>query len=139
MAGKRSLQELGEAVVAAVQAKDADALRALAVGQTEYERLFPALASHANMRSLDPGLAWRMQDAESDGDMRSALSQHGGKPMTLVSLTSTTQEPRPGLVIHRDPQLAVRGEDGTERELEIVGVVVEHVASGTFAVLVFES
>lgn len=136
-AAQPSLEALGRAVVEALAARDEAALQGLAVDEAEYVRLFPALVSHPGMARMRPELAWRNQAAESLGDLRTALEEHGGQGLSFVSLESTTAEPRPGLVVHRAPRLRVRDADGLERELPILGVVLEHPASGTFAVLTY--
>ena len=77
------------------------------------------------------------QAAESLGDMDRAIREHGGKGYVFVALESTRSEARPGLVVHREPRLVVRDAQGTELELPILGTVLEHPRSGTFAVLTY--
>ncbi|MCA9651971.1 MAG: hypothetical protein H6712_23895 [Myxococcales bacterium] len=136
-AGLGSLEALGRAVVDGLDAQDAAALRAVAVDEAEYTRLYPALISHPNMARLGAGLAWTNQAAESLGDMDRAIREHGGKGYVFVALESTRSEARPGLVVHREPRLVVRDAQGTELELPILGTVLEHPRSGTFAVLTY--
>lgn len=137
--GQPSLAALGEGIVAALQANDGRALMALAVTQTEFERrLFGALVLDAHDRRGGVGPAWKSLSSESLPDMTKALSQHGGKGYTFVSLESTKQDTRPGgLVVHDEPRLTVADASGAPLELKILGQVLEHPASGTFLVLTF--
>ncbi len=135
--GKTSLAQLGQAMVDAIVANDEAALRGLAIDEREYVRLFPALVTHPGMSKMRPELAWMNQSNESFGDMQAALEAYGGKGYTFERLESTRVEPRPGLMVHRMPQLVVRDQAGQTHTLSIVGTVVEHRASQTFSVLTF--
>ena len=136
--GKPSLEALGQAVVAALQAKDGGALLGLSVSQQEFEwRLFGALVNDPSQRKFGPAPAWKNLSSESMRAMGNALSTHGGKGHVFVSLESTKQEERSGLVLHQRPKRVVKDAGGNPRELSILGEVVEHPASGTFLVLSF--
>jgi hypothetical protein len=136
--GQPSLEALGKAVVAALEAKDGRALLGLSVSQQEFEwRLFGALVSDPSQRKLGPGPAWKNMSSESLRAMGNALSKHGGKGHVFWSLESTKKEERSGLVLHRRPKLVVKDAGGNMLELSILGEVVEHPASGTFLVLSF--
>ena len=135
--GKPSLAALGEAVVAALDANDADALWALAVSEPEYTRLFGALVSHPNMLRFGPSMAWQNQLEDNRDGLRHALDRHGGKGYALVSLEPTRTEERRGLLIYREPKLTVKDPTGATLELDVIGVAVEHVATKTFLVLTF--
>jgi hypothetical protein len=136
--GQPSLEALGKAVVAALEAKDGRALMGLAVSQPEFEhRLFGALVSDPDMRRHGAAPAWKNLSSESLIAMGNALSKHGGKGLAFVSLESTARDERPGLVVHAAPKLTVQDPTGTALELPILGQVLEHPASGTFLVLSF--
>ena len=135
--GKPSLTALGGAVVDALAAGDAEALWALAVSEQEYARLFGALASHPNMLRLGSTMAWANQLEDNRDGLRHAIERYGGKGYELVGLEPTRTEERGGLVVYRAPKLTVKDATGTMLELEVIGVVVEHVASRTFLVLTF--
>lgn len=137
--GQPSLEALGKGIVEALNANDAKAMLALSVTEGEFkQRLFGALITHPNALRFGPDLAWTNQQGDSLPGMKRALSEHGGKGYSFVALESTTQEDRPGLVVHRKPTLRVADAEGKEQELTFVKVVVEHPASGTFAILVFD-
>ncbi|MEX1369410.1 MAG: hypothetical protein AB1Z98_40155 [Nannocystaceae bacterium] len=133
-----SMAALGEAIVVALNEQDEAALIALSVDQQEFtQRLFPALVSHPNMLRLGSEFAWTNQDRENRGDRARALREHGGKGYAFVALEPTASEPRPGLVVYRKPDLRVRDAEGNELQLRILGVVIEHPASGTLSILNF--
>lgn len=133
-----SMAALGEAIVEALDQQDEAALLALSVDRQEFtQRLFPALASHPNMLRLGPEFAWTNQDRENRGDRGRALREHGGKGYAFVALEPTAREMRPSLVVYRKPRLRVTDAEGNEQELSILGVVIEHPASGTFSILNF--
>lgn len=135
--GKPSLAALGQAVIAALDAKDTEALWALAVSEPEYTRLFGALVSHPSMLRFGPKMAWQNQLEDNRDGLRHAIDRHGGKGYELVSLEPTRTEARGGLVVYRAPRLTVKDRTGATLALDVIGVVVEHVATGTFMVLTF--
>jgi len=135
--GQPSLAALGEAVIAALDVKDAEALWALVVSEQEYTRLFGALVSHPNMLRLGPRMAWANQLEDNRDGLRHAIDRHGGKRYALVSLEPTRTEARGGLVVYREPRLTVTDATGATLELDVIGVAVEHVATKTFLVLTY--
>ncbi len=135
--GEYSLEALGQAVVKAIAANDGRALTSLCVAQREFEqRLFGSLVVDPQARRPGPAAAWKKLWGESLANMGAVLREHGGKGYTFVSLESTQQEQRDGLVIHENPKLTVENADG-KRELKVLGQVLEHPASGTFVILSF--
>lgn len=135
--GKPSLAALGQAVVAALDAEDAEALWALAVSEPEYTRLFGALVSHPSMLRFGPKMAWQNQLEDNRDGLRHAIDRHGGKGYELVSLEPTRTETRGGLVLYRAPRLTVKDRAGATLELAVIGVAVEHAATKTLLVLTF--
>jgi hypothetical protein len=135
--GKPSLAALGQAVVEALDTKDAKTLWALTVSEQEYRRLFGALVSHPNMLRFGPEMAWANQREDNRDGLDHAIDRYGGKGYELVSLEPTRTEERRGLVVYRAPKLTVKDSTGATLELGVIGVAVEHVASRTFLVLTF--
>jgi hypothetical protein len=136
---RASLDDLGRAVVDALDARDRAALLAMTVNAAEYkQRLFEKLANHPNALALGPDLAWDMHNGESQGDLQSAIDDFGGRGFVFVAIEPELRKDRGEIVIHKAPKLRVKDRDGNERVLEILGPVVEHVASGGFKVLAFK-
>lgn len=136
--GLPSLQVLGEAVVAGLVTRDADALAALAIGEEEYTgRLFPALASHPAAEAMGRALLWDMHARQSRDDLRGALDRYGGEELRFVRFEPRRQVRRAGVVFHERPRVIVRDAAGEERSLQLLASVIEHEPSGTFKLLGF--
>lgn len=132
---KPSLSALGQAVVEGLAAKDPRALTAVTVPQVEYaKRLFGAVSDPAT-RPKGPQVAWAEHDRRSRAGLAAALTEHGGKGYTFVSLESTAKREQGGVVLHDQPKLTVKDTEGLSHELPILGAVVEHPESQTFSVL----
>jgi hypothetical protein len=134
--GLGSLDALGEALVAALNAGDADALAALAISRDEYTgRLFPALMNHPAAESLDRGLLWDMHARQSRDDLQRALGRFGGGDLRYLRLDPRGTTRRAGVVFHERPRLVVVDGDGRERSLVLLASVIEHEATHTFKLL----
>jgi hypothetical protein len=110
------------------------------VPKGEYERrLFGAVVGDPAVIRQGPERAWVQQDTQSRGGLAKALREHGGKGYVFKSLQSTDEAERRGVVVHRNPRLTVADAEGVVQELTILGMVVEHTASKTVAILTFSS
>lgn len=135
--GLASLDALGQALVAGLNARDPAALRALLVEESDFkERLFTALSNHANAQQLGPALLWDMQRRQGADELARALEQHGGQGLRLVGLEAGRVELRGEVRLHRRPELVVEV-GGAQARLQILGSIVEHVPSGTFKLVTF--
>ncbi len=133
-----SLDALGTALVEALRHEDAESLEALAIDEHEYtERFFPLTVNHPSGLGLGAALAWAELHGESRGDMQTALVRYGGQPLAFVRLEVGASEPRGQVVLHRRPVLVVADEQGDERELVMLGSILEHEPSGGFKVLAY--
>lgn len=134
-----SLTAIGEAVVAGLMAEDRDALAGLLVDRRDFEgRLFGALSNHPAAAQMGPALLWDMQAREGADELDRALREYGGRPLTLRSVEASAVERRQGIVIHRRPRLrVVDSSNGEVFSLQILGSVIEHVASGSFVLLTY--
>jgi hypothetical protein len=134
-----SLTAIGEAVVAGLAAEDRDALAGLLVDRRDFEgRLFEALSNHPAAAQMGPALLWDMQTREGADELDRALREYGGRPLTLRSVEALAVERRQGIVIHRRPRLrVVDSSNGEVFSLQILGSVIEHVASGSFVLLTY--
>lgn len=136
--GLASLDALGQALVAGLNARDPAALRALLVEESDFknDRLFAALSNHASAQQLGPGLLWDMQARQGADELARALELHGGRGLRFVGLEAGRVELRGDIRLHRRPALVVE-DGGAQARLQIVGSIVEHVPSGTFKLLTF--
>lgn len=137
--GAASLDALGRAVVAGLNAQDHDALLALAITEREYKRrLFNALSNSESARQMGPALLWSMQSGESRDDLRHILELHGGKNLSFVAIEPRATEARDGITLHRRPVLVVHSADErANQRLFLLGSVVEHDATHTFKLIAY--
>jgi hypothetical protein len=134
--GRAGLDELGEAVVAGLNARDARALVGLAITRDEYTgRLFPALVNHPSAEALGRDLLWDMHVRQSEDDLQRAIEQYGGADLTYVRLEPRGTTRRAGVTFHERPRLVVRDAGGRERSLQLLASVIEHDATHTFKLL----
>ncbi|HEY8375485.1 MAG TPA: hypothetical protein VIK91_03305 [Nannocystis sp.] len=136
--GFSSLDALGAAVVAALNAGDAAALAALTVTRDEYiGRLFPALANHPAAEAFGRELLWDLHARQSRDDMQRALAHHGRADLRYVRLEPRGRLARAGVIFHERPRLVVTDRSGAERSLQLLASVIEHEATGTYKLLGF--
>lgn len=132
----QSLEDLGAALVEALNAKDAERLRALEISESEYkDRFFPILIYKRSALKLGAELGWKMLRSESDGDLDNALSRLGGKSLDFVSLSTDEVLDRPKVRIHRKCVLRVRALGGDEKVIPLAGTILEHTPSKSFRVV----
>lgn len=122
-----SPEALARAVLAAIEARDAGALRALALNREEFtEDVWPDLPAARPERNLSPSFVWGDLNQKSNIMLRETLTAHGGKTYALVSvrfLGGTTQYE--SYRVHRESELTVKDVNGTERNLRVFGSVIE--------------
>lgn len=132
-----SLDAVGKAVVAGLNAKDAKALQQQLVTKDEFYSLFGALSNDPQGRGASVQLAWMNQSANSRGSLTKALSEWGGKELVFVKLEPAGTRDRVGIVEHRNPKLVVKDASGEEQAVVALGPVLEHKSSGKFKLLSF--
>lgn len=134
--GLGSLDELGAAIVAGLDAGDPEALTALTISADEYTgRLFPAIANHPAAEAMGRDLLWDMHARQSRDDMLRALEHHGRKGLAFVRLEPRGETLRAGIRFHERPRLVVVDPDGREQNLQILASVAEHEATHTYKLL----
>lgn len=134
--GLSSLEEIGERVIAGLNAGDLEALEALLVSEREYkDRLFLTLANHPSALTFGADASWDMTARETRDDLRRTLDSFAHKDLKFVGIEPPTSESKRGLTLHRRPKLIVRTPEGEEFELALLGSVVEHQATHTFKLL----
>ncbi|MEZ4427709.1 MAG: hypothetical protein R3A51_08495 [Nannocystaceae bacterium] len=136
--GLTSLAAVGEAVVAGLNSRDADALAGLLVREEDFTgRLYPALSRHQAGAQADPAFLFHMQRRESLDDIGHALDAYGGGALEFVAVEPARVERRPGVTLHREPRLVVR-DGGRLRRLRLLASIIEHDATHTFTLLAFK-
>jgi hypothetical protein len=122
-----SPEALSRAVLAAIEARDTDALRALALNKEEFtEHVWAELPAARPERNLSPSFVWGDLNQKSNIMMRETLAAHGGNKYTLVSvryLGETTAYN--SYLVHRESELTVKDADGSERQVRLFGSVIE--------------
>lgn len=133
-----SLDALGQAVVDALNRRDAEALASLAITEREYvDRFFPITIHHRSGLALGADLAWAELHGESSGDMREALERFGGRQLAFVRFDVERLQRRPKATLHLRPTLVVKDASGEEQSVVLIGSILEHVPSAGFKVLAF--
>ena len=136
--GLSSLDAVGQAVVDALNARDAAALSALMISEADFKgRLFAALANHPNAAQMGPDLLWDMQHRQAVEELERALERFGGQDLRYVGLEPERVEAEPGVRFHRRPLLVVDDRRGERQKLQILGSVVEHLPSGSFKLITY--
>jgi len=124
---QESPEALSRAVLAAIEARDADALRALALSKEEFqEHVWPELPAARPERNLSANFVWGDLHHKSNITLRSTLAAHSGKKYEFVSIrflgdTTAYESYR----VHRESELTVRDADGNERQMRMFGSVLE--------------
>ncbi|MCA9658412.1 MAG: hypothetical protein KC486_08710 [Myxococcales bacterium] len=134
--GLASLDAVAEAALAGLAAEDRESLAALLIDGADFRRFFAELSNHPSAAQMGPDLIWDMQSRESADELDRALRSFGGRSFELRAVEPEAVEPRGPIVIHRRPALrVVDREGGEELRLQLLGSVIEHRASGTFALV----
>lgn len=122
-----SPETLSRAVLAAIERRDADALRALALNKEEFtEHVWQELPAARPERNLSSSFVWGDLNQKSNLTLRQTLAAHGGKKYEFISLRylgETTQYD--SYLVHRESELTVKDADGTERQIRVFGSVLE--------------
>jgi len=136
--GLTSLDAVGQAVVAALNARDAAGLADLLVSEADFKgRLFASLANHPNAIKMGPDLLWDMQRRQAADELDRALAQFGGQELRYVGLEPGQVEDGPVVRFHRRLALIVDDQRGERQRLQILGSVVEHLPSGSFKLITY--
>lgn len=124
---RESPEALSRAVLAAIEARDADALRSLALTREEFfDRIWPELPAARPERNLSPSFVWGDLNQKSNISLRDTLSAHGGRTYEFVSirfLGETTQYD--SYRVQRESELTVKEPSGTERQIRLFGSMIE--------------
>lgn len=133
-----SIEDLGQAIVAALNERSTDGLTKLSITEDEYKaRFFPVLVHHRAALKMGAELVWAELRGESSGDVRTAVERYGGQSLSFEEVTANEVLSRPKVRIHKGIRVNVKTAEGEPLSLVMLGSIVEHVPSSTFRVLAF--
>jgi hypothetical protein len=120
-------EELGQAIVEALNAKSEENLHNLRVDKEQYEKeLWPEFPSSRPELNFTPEFAWGNMNKKCLQGVSKWIRIHGGKDYEFVRIqfTSPTQ-PYKTFKLRRGALLTVRTLEGKEQDLKLLGSVVE--------------
>ncbi len=127
-------EELARAALAALEAKDVDALQALRVTERRYkEELCPAFIAKKPRHTVPIEFHWRMLAAGNAKGLAELLADHGGRQLELVEVCRDRLEEYGTFRLWRDVTLAVREANDRRGEIHALRSFVER--AGRFALL----
>jgi hypothetical protein len=122
-----SIEALSRAVLQAIERRDTEALSRLALNEEEFrEHVWPELPAARPERNLPFSYVWRDLHQKSGTTLTHTLAAHGGKRYQLVSIRFTGEStPYRSYLVHRESELAVKDQAGTQHTLRMFGSVIE--------------
>ncbi len=122
-----SVEALSTAVLEAVEGRDQNRLRELALNEEEFrEHVWPELPAARPERNLPFSYVWGDLRQKSALALDQTLAQHGGRRYTLVSTRFEGDTTRyPSYVVYRETVLRVRDESGAMSEIRLFGSSLE--------------
>jgi hypothetical protein len=130
--GAGSMEQLGQALLAALRAADADKLVRLRVGRQEFETLlWPEFPQSRPYLRIDPEDAWMMHHNSSASAVASLLHTWGGRELELIGVDYGNVVQYTNFTLYQDVRLRVRGA-GTADMFEITEVPAIVGCNGQF-------
>jgi hypothetical protein len=118
---------LARAVLDAVETRDVEALRTLALNKEEFEEhVWPELPAARPERNLTANYVWGDLQQKSTIMLRAMLAAHGGKRYELTGvrfLGETTAYA--SFRVHRESELSVKEDGGDEQKIQLFGSMLE--------------
>ena len=122
-----SPEALARAVLEAMERRDAGALNALALSESEFrEHVWPELPAARPERNLPFSYVWGDLHQKSDAGLRQTLARHGGAKYVLAAIrfkgeTTEYQSYR----VHRQSEVTLRDAQNREQNARLFGSVIE--------------
>jgi hypothetical protein len=121
-----SAEAVAEAVLDALERRDRDRLRSLAVAEQEFrEHVWPKLPASRPERNLPVSYVWGELRQKSEGRLAHTLARHGGRSYELAAVRFAGVTDYGTYRIHREATLHVRDGTGTEQDLRLLGSMIE--------------
>ena len=122
-----SPEQVAEAVLDALAARDVERLEALALSEIEFRTVvWPELPSSRPERGLPFEYVWGDLHQKSSNELRRLIAREAGRRYDLLAVEfdgeSTTYDT---YTVHRESRLVVRGEDGTNEQVRLFGSILE--------------
>lgn len=120
-------EDLGQAVVAALNAQSEEDLHSLRVDEEQYAKeLWPEFPSSRPELNFTPEFAWGNMNKKCLQGVAKWIRLYGGKNYEFVRIQFTKPtQPYDTFKLRRGTILTIRTSDGEERDLRILGSVVE--------------
>jgi hypothetical protein len=118
---------LADAVLDGFARRDETTLRGLALSAAEFrEHVWPELPAARPERNLPPDYVWGDLQQKSDASLRSLLAQHGGRRLTLESVSFAGETTgHQTYTVARKATLRVRDGQGTSSTIRLFGSVLQ--------------
>ena len=122
-----SAESLARAVLTALERRDVEALRALAIDEQEFrEAVWPELPAARPERNLPLSYVWGDLHQKSNAMLRATLAKHGGKRYELLSIRFTEKMSQyESYRVHRASELTVSDTAGAKQQIRVFGSVLE--------------
>jgi hypothetical protein len=120
-----SATALARAVLDAVARRDTDALRRLALNETEFRHhVWPQLPAARPERNLPFSYVWADLHQKSEQALRRTLTAYGGRRFELVDVRFSSVTDYAAYRVHREATFVVRG-DGGQSAVRVCGSLLE--------------
>ena len=121
-----SAMDLAADVMRAFERRDAAALDVLALSETEFrDHVWPSLPAARPERNLPFSYVWGDLRQKSRIRRAATLADHGGERYELLGVSFDGRTDYDGYRVHRAARFRVRDMAGMERELRVIGSMIE--------------
>jgi hypothetical protein len=119
---------LARQVLAALKAKDQQALETLTINAAEFKKyIWPTITTRVNSSGqMNAEKFYAIYRKSSDASLAQHLAEYGGKPYALVKVNTGEQKQYKGYRLLPNPEITVRGESGEEKTLRLGSALLEH-------------
>ena len=132
-----SPEALAQAVLDALEKKDIDGLRGMALSEAEFrDHVWPELPASRPERNVPFDYAWGQMKQRSDGHLQGTFARYSGKPLAFARTAYTGDTTRyTSFAVMRDSEGVAADDTGRELVLRLFGSAV--VKDGRYKVFSF--